>query len=73
MGAAWILACHYIDVHWLIGGLRGPGSPWRWQDASALLLVGGLTVAFALWRQRGLPLSAIGDPDHAAALAYESR
>ncbi|HZS37043.1 MAG TPA: hypothetical protein VFF06_09455 [Polyangia bacterium] len=70
---AWLLACHYVDIHWLVGARRAPAAPWQWQDAPALMLVGGLTVAFAVWRQRGRLLSAYHDPDYAAGLAYESR
>jgi hypothetical protein len=69
---AWIFACHYVDVHWLVGARRG-ASPWQWQDLPALLLVCGACVAFAVWRQRGHLLSPYYDPDYAAAVAYESR
>jgi hypothetical protein len=68
---AWLLVCHYIDVHWLVGADRG-APPWQWQDAGALLFIGGATVACAVWRQRGRLLAATHDPDWAAALAYES-
>jgi hypothetical protein len=70
---AWILFCHYVDVHWLVGADRGGTQPWRWEDLPAVLLVGGLLVAFAAWRQRGHMLSAFHDPDYAAGVAYESR
>jgi hypothetical protein len=69
----WILACHYVDIHWLVGARRGAALPWRWEDLPALMLVGGLATAFALWRQRGHRLAAYYDPDFAAAAAYESR
>jgi hypothetical protein len=64
---AWLLACHFIDVKWLVGG------PWSWQDAAALALVGGLSVACATWRQRGRLVAAVYDPDYERAVAYESR
>jgi hypothetical protein len=70
---AWILACHYIDVHWLVGADRGGTHPWRWEDAPALLFIGGATVAFALWRQRGQLLTAYYDPDFVEGAHYESR
>src|SRR5262249_16204041 len=34
----WILACHYVDIHWLVGAYRG-AAPWRWEDLPALMLV----------------------------------
>lgn len=70
---AWILACHYVDVHWLVGADRGATWAWQWEDAPPLLLVGGLTVAFALWRQRGRLLTAYYDPDFVEGTHYESR
>lgn len=70
---AWILGCHYVDIHWLVGAHRLPAAPWQWQDAPALLFVGGATVAFAVWRQRGRLLSASYDVEYARAVAYESR
>jgi hypothetical protein len=70
---AWLLAAHYVDIHWLVGARRDDAQAWQWPDAPALLLVGGLCVAFALWRQRGRLLSAIHDPDYAVGIHYESR
>jgi hypothetical protein len=70
---AWLLVCHYVDVHWLVGADRGPPPVWRWQDAPPLLFIPGLLVAFALWRQRGKLLSAFYDPTFVAATKYESR
>jgi hypothetical protein len=69
---AWLIACHYVDVHWLVGADRG-AAPWQWQDLPALAAISGSTVAFALWRQRGQLLAAVDDPDFAAGAAYESR
>ena len=69
----WLLACHYVDMHWLVGARRQATYAWQWPDAPALLLVGGLCVAFALWRQRGRLLSAVRDPDYTVGIHYESR
>jgi hypothetical protein len=68
----WLLASHYVDVHWLVGPLRS-GEGWRWQEAPALAAIGGLCVAFALWRQRGKLLAPVHDPDYPRGVAYESR
>lgn len=70
---AWLLLCHYVDVHWLVGADRGGTHPWRWEDLPPLLVIGGGCVAFALWRQRGRLLSAYYDPDFVAGTHYESR
>ena len=40
---------------------------------AAVLLIGGLLVAFAVWRQRGRLLSAYYDPDFVEGTHYESR
>jgi hypothetical protein len=69
---AWILLCHYVDIHWLVAAHR-PGRPWSWQDLAPLLFIGGISVAFSIWRQRGHLIAARHDPHYAAATAYESR
>ncbi|HEY4184179.1 MAG TPA: hypothetical protein VGP07_03880 [Polyangia bacterium] len=72
--AWWLLFAHYVDVHWLIAPARGASAPVvHWLDAAALLCVGGFTVAFAVWRQRGHALAATSDPRYARALQYHSK
>lgn len=71
--AAFVLAAHYIDIHWLVmPPFRQHGSPYRVIDLGALLAVGGITVGFALLRLRGRPLVPIHDPALEKALRYES-
>jgi hypothetical protein len=70
--AAWLLGAQYIEVHWLIAPQRG-GAAFRWLDAAALIAVGGLSLAFGLWLQRGHPLAPVADPRFEAALRYDSR
>lgn len=70
---AWILGCHYVDIHWLVAACRGAVSPWQWSDAPALVFVVGAGVAFAVWRQRGHLMSPYYDPDFVEATHYESR
>jgi hypothetical protein len=43
-----------------------------WIDVAALLAVGGVTTAFAVWRMRGVRLVPIHDPNLPRALEYES-
>ncbi|AUX23729.1 hypothetical protein SOCEGT47_042590 [Sorangium cellulosum] len=71
--AAWILAAHYIDVHWLVvPDAPGERAPYHWLDIAALLAVVGPCVAFAALRLRGKPLVPVNDPALPAALRYES-
>jgi hypothetical protein len=71
--AAWLLAAHYLDVHWLVlpascsAGLAG-----AWIDLGALLAVAGLTVSYAVFRLRGVRLVPVHDPALPDALRYES-
>jgi hypothetical protein len=72
--AAWILAAHYLDVHWLVmPAARPAGPPLRLVDLGALLAVLGLTVAFGVLRLRGRRLTPIHDPALSRALRYDSR
>jgi len=69
----WLLAAHYIDIHWLvIPELGRPGFPYSFLDLAAILAQGGAVVAFAVHRLRGLPLLPINDPRLPEALAYDS-
>jgi hypothetical protein len=70
--ALWILAAHYIDVHWLVMP-DAPGGPLLgWLDAGALLAVTGVTVIYGVLRLRGHPLVPVHDPALAEALGYDS-
>jgi hypothetical protein len=72
--AAWILAAHYLDAHWLVmPTLRPAGSPLRLVDLGALLAVGGVTVGFGVLRLRGRALVPFHDPALPRALRYDSR
>jgi hypothetical protein len=71
--AGWIIAVHYVDVHWLVAPAGRPGAfPWHWLDLGALLCVGGLSAAGALFGLAGRPLLPIRDPRLDEALRYES-
>ncbi len=71
--SVWILASHYFDVHWIVAAARDRPGPFSWMDGAALLCVGGFSVAFGVWRQRGQLLAPVHDPSFARALEYESR
>jgi hypothetical protein len=70
--SAWILVIHYIDVYWLIMPELSPGSPMpHLSDFTALVGVGGLCVAFAVWRLRGLYPVPVRDPYAVQAMRYD--
>ncbi len=71
--AAWILAAHYLDVHWLVMPAVRPRAPFHWLDLAALLAVGGACTAFSATRLRGRPIVPLHDPELPRALRYESR
>ncbi|MFL5304935.1 MAG: hypothetical protein ACJ8F1_06960 [Polyangia bacterium] len=71
--AVWLLLSHYFDVHWIVAAARERRSPFSWMDGAAALCVGGLTVAFAVWRQRGHLLAPVYDPTFPRAMEYQSR
>jgi hypothetical protein len=71
--AAWILAAHYLDGHWLVMPSGMPrGAPFHWIDLAALLAVGGITVVYGVLRLRGETLVPIHDPALPEAIRYES-
>jgi hypothetical protein len=70
---AWILAAHYVDVHWLVvPDPRLVGRLFLWADLFALLAAGGFSVALATLLARGRSLFPRHDPRLGRALAYES-
>jgi hypothetical protein len=71
--AVWLLAAHYLGVHWLVVPSGSPAGPaLSWIDLAALLAVGGATVAFGVVRLRGVPMVPAHDPALPEALRYES-
>jgi hypothetical protein len=71
--AAWVLAAHYLDVHWLVMPSARPHTPFHWLDLAALLAVGGACTAFSVTRLRGRAILPIHDPALPRAIHYESR
>jgi hypothetical protein len=72
--AFWILLVHLVDLYWLIMPTLSPeglpGLTTHLLIASAFVGVGGLAVAFALWRARGRYTIPVRDPYLADSLAY---
>ena len=70
--AAWMLVIHWIDCYWLIMPELQPSSPMpHLADFTALVGVGGLCVAFAVWRLRGLYPVPVRDPYAVQAMRYD--
>ncbi len=71
--AAWVLAAHYIDLHWTVmPPARPTGSPVSLVDLGALLAVGGATVIYGVYRLRGVRMVPVNDPFLPDARRYES-
>lgn len=70
VAAVWLLIVHYVDMHWLVlPALHHTFKP-HWLDLACIAGVGGLAVAFALFRQRGRLVVPVGDPRLETGLRY---
>ena len=69
--AAWTLLAHWVDMYWLIMPHLDPGGPrlslW---DLTAFVGVGGLAVAFTIFRMRGSAAVPVRDPYLDDSLRY---
>jgi hypothetical protein len=71
--AVWLIAAHYVDVHWtVLPAARPTGSPVSLVDLGALLAVGGATVMYGVYKLRGVRMVPVNDPFLPDALRYES-
>jgi len=66
------LIAQYFEVHWLIAPERNPTQVFDWWDPVAVVAVVGLSLAVALWAQRGRLLAPVFDARFAEAVRYES-
>jgi len=69
--AAWMLLAHWVDMYWLIMphlDRAGP-RPSLW-DLTAFVGVGGVAVAFTVWRMRGSAAVPVRDPYLDDSLRY---
>jgi hypothetical protein len=70
----WLLAAHALDTYWLVLPARDPAAPvLRWTDVTAFVGLGGLSLAFTLWRMRGHFTLPVHDPYLAEALRYQGQ
>lgn len=69
--AVWLMVVHYVDIYWLVMPALFPAGPApHLAHFTALLGVGGLAVATALWRARGYFAIPVKDPNLSYSLRY---
>jgi len=69
--AVYILVIHYVDLYWLVWPAHSEASPsFHWTLITAFLGVGGISVAFALWRAGGKYTVPVKDPYISDSLRY---
>lgn len=74
--AVWILFVHFMDMYfWVMPSLRFVDPQFRhpspsWQDATAFFGLGGLAVAFVIFRMRGKLAMPVNDPTFEYSLKY---
>lgn len=71
--AVWLLVVHAVDHYWLVvpqfsGEAEGPH--FQLSDLGAFVGIGGVAIAYLLFRMRGKTLVAVGDPYLAASVEY---
>jgi hypothetical protein len=69
--ATWILIAHWIDLYWVVvPTFHRDHVVFHWTQVTAFAGVGGIAVAFALFRARGRYAVPVGDPYLADSLRY---
>ena len=69
--AVWLMAVNFLDLYWLIIPSLSPEKfAFHWTLPFAWLGVGGVAVAFAIWRLRGHFTVPVKDPFLAVSLRY---
>jgi hypothetical protein len=69
--SAWVVVMHFIDVYWLVvPALHREGVVPHWLDLAALFGIGGVVVAYGVWRFRGNVVAPVGDPRYPASLEF---
>lgn len=72
--ALWLLLMHWVDMYWVIMPALNPSTAFTWTTTlttiSAFAGVGGLAIAFALFRARGRFSLPVKDPFLADSLRY---
>ena len=69
--SGWLLFTQWIDTYWLILPSLTPDGPHlAFWDLTALVGVGGIAIAFTLWRMHGVAALPLRDPYLADSLRY---
>lgn len=70
--AVYMLVMHALDIYWVVmPAMPGATAVPHWTVFTAFAGVGGIAVAFAVYRYRGHPLIPIGDPYLPDSLRYQ--
>ncbi len=69
--SGWVLVMHFVDIYWMVmPALHRGGVVPHWLDLAAFLGIGGVALAYGVWRFRGKPLAPVGDPRYLPSLEF---
>lgn len=69
--AVWLLVAHAVDTYWVVmPQVSGNGPHFSLSDLFAFVGIGGIGIAFLIFRMRGRYLVPIGDPFLPSSLEY---
>jgi hypothetical protein len=69
--AVWLMVVHYVDIYWLVMPALFPDRPHpHVAHFTALLGIGGIALATALWRAKGHYAIPVKDPNLSYSLRY---
>ena len=68
--AVWVMLVHYVDLYWVVLPYLHAGPGLHWTAITSFLGVGGLTLAFGLFRLRGGYAVPVRDPYLEDSLRY---
>jgi hypothetical protein len=70
--AGWLLLTHLVDLHWVImPRIHEAGPQLSWLDLTAFVGVGGVALAFLVFRMRGVATMPVRDPYLEESLRYQ--
>jgi hypothetical protein len=69
--ALWVMFVHYVDLYWIVMPTSGTGglAP-HWTQLTSFVGVGGIALAFGIWRLRGVRPIPVRDPYLEDSLRY---
>jgi hypothetical protein len=69
--ALWMLVVHAVDIYWIVMPALGATAMPHWTVFTSFAGIGGLTIAFALFRMRDTLLVPVGDPYLEQSVRYQ--